>query len=212
LDTSFGTNGVITNQPYGGTSVTVIDDSGRLLQAGSSCGPTPGSYNNICVSRYTADGVLDTTFGVDGFAIIDVGEGVDIPRDAVFDGLGNIIITGQCQNSNWQFDFCLVKFKNASTPGVPTDVIVIAGSSQVTVVWNAPNDDGDNAITEYTATASPGGATCTTATTSCSITGLTNGTAYTVTVFATNGQGDSEISPAYGPATSGVGDQPGYTG
>ena len=33
-----------------------------------------------------------------------------------------------------------------------------------------------------------------------------------VTVFATNGQGDSEISPAYGPAIPGVGDQPGYTG
>jgi hypothetical protein len=34
-------------------------------------------------------------------------------------------------------------------------------------------------------TASPGGQTCTTATTSCTVTGLTNGTAYTFTVSAT---------------------------
>ena len=214
LDTSFGTNGIIVEQPYSSAPTLIVDDYDRLLHAGYSCGPTPSpDYKNICISRHTADGVLDTTFSVDGVAKFDHEWRMAHIIGATFDGLGNVILAINCMDEGQNdFDMCLMKLKNASTPDVPTDVVVTAGSSQVTVIWNAPNDDGDNDITEYTATASPGGATCTTATTSCTIAGLTNGTAYTVTVFATNGQGDSEISPAYGPATPDVEDQPGYTG
>ena len=52
--------------------------------------------------------------------------------------------------------------------------------------WLVPAADGGSAITGYTATASPGGRTCTATITSCVITGLANGTAYTVTVRAAN--------------------------
>jgi len=50
------------------------------------------------------------------------------------------------------------------------------------------------AITGYTVTASPGGATCLTALATCTVTGLTNSTAYTFVVHATNSAGDSPES------------------
>ena len=74
-------------------------------------------------------------------------------------------------------------------PGSPTDVSAIASDASATVTWNAPADVGTFPITTYQVTASPGGASCTTATLACEVTGLANGTAYTFTVRALNGAG-----------------------
>lgn len=86
-----------------------------------------------------------------------------------------------------------------STSGVPTAVTGAAGDGEVTVSWTAPTNDGGSAITSYTATSDPGSFTCTTATTSCDVTGLTNGDAYTFTVTATNAVGTSAASGASDP-------------
>ena len=52
-----------------------------------------------------------------------------------------------------------------------------AGNAQVALTWTAPTSDGGSPITGYTATASPGGATCsTTGALGCTVSGLTNGT------------------------------------
>ena len=65
----------------------------------------------------------------------------------------------------------------------------------MSVFWQAPSFTGGQSITEYVATASPGGGTCATSgATTCTITGLSNGTAYTVTVTAKNGIGTSAPS------------------
>ena len=72
--------------------------------------------------------------------------------------------------------------------------------------WSAPAFDGFSAISSYTVTGSPGGATATVdgATTSVAVGGLANGTTYTFTVRATNfvGTGSpSAPSNAVTPAT-----------
>ena len=79
-------------------------------------------------------------------------------------------------------------------PGAPTNPETAYGDSQVTVSWTAPADDGGKPVTGYAVSASPDGATCVTASTSCVVSGLANGTEYTFTVVATNTKGDSAAS------------------
>lgn len=90
----------------------------------------------------------------------------------------------------------------APTPTAPRNVSATPGNSRIDVAWRTPASDGGLPISAYMATATPGGATCTTARLSCTIIGLSNGTAYTVTVTATSRAGTS-------PATAGVRVTPG---
>ena len=98
-----------------------------------------------------------------------------------------------------------VSAKFARVPGAPTGVSGVRGDGEVTVSWSAPSDDGGDAISGYTVTASPGGATCgwSTGPLSCTVSGLTNGTAYTFTVTATNAVGTGSASLASAAVTPG---------
>ncbi len=91
---------------------------------------------------------------------------------------------------------------NAAPPSPPRGVDVTGGDASIAVTWQASQSDGGSAITGYTATATPGGATCSTVSLTCTITGLTNGTTYTVAVTATNAAGASSPASA-GPVTPG---------
>ena len=83
-----------------------------------------------------------------------------------------------------------------TVPGPPTSVVATAGNASASVAFVAPTNNGGSAITGYTVTSSPGGITATGATSPINVTGLTNGTAYTFTVVATNAIGNSVASSA----------------
>lgn len=89
----------------------------------------------------------------------------------------------------------------ASVPATPSIASVLAGNGAVTVSVAAGSGGGP--VSSYLVTASPGGATCTVTApaTSCAVTGLTNGTAYTFTATATGPGGTSGSSPASSAAT-----------
>lgn len=87
-----------------------------------------------------------------------------------------------------------------SYPAAPTAVVAVAGSQSATVSWTAAANNG-SLITLYVVTASPGGLGCTSTTTSCVVSGLTNGTAYTFTVAARNAVGTGPVSLASAAVT-----------
>ena len=84
----------------------------------------------------------------------------------------------------------------------PRNVNVQAGSEEVTVTWDAPEDV---TVTSYMVTASPDGATCAVTGSSlagntCTVTGLVAGTAYTFTVTAFYADGSTaSLSPSVTP-------------
>ena len=92
----------------------------------------------------------------------------------------------------------------ATKPTVVSSVAAVAGNANAAVTFVAPESDGGSAITSYVVTSSPGGFTCTvnapfTPPIGCTVSGLTNGTAYSFTVRANNGAFTSDTSSASVP-------------
>ena len=85
-------------------------------------------------------------------------------------------------------------------PGVPTIGTATAGDGSASVTFSAPSFS-KLPITSYTVTASPGGATGTGASSPITVSGLSNGTAYTFTVRASHANGQSSASSASNSAT-----------
>ena len=127
-------------------------------------------------------------------------------------------VTGLTNGSAYTFDVVAINavgsgaaatsaaFTPRTVPGAPTITTVVGGNAQVAVTWTAPGSDGGAAITGYTVTAAPGGATCSPVlpAVTCTVTGLVNGTSYVFTVTATNAAGTgapSAVSAAVVPAT-----------
>lgn len=91
-----------------------------------------------------------------------------------------------------------INVTTSTPPTPPTIGTATPGDGSAKVTFSPPFIDGGSAVTGYTATATPvAGGTPVTATGTSSpitITGLTDGTAYTITVTATNAIGTSQAS------------------
>ena len=121
-------------------------------------------------------------------------------------------LSGLSQGVEYQVDASLesdfsegvasAKFTTLDVAGKPTGVTVTKDDKKLTVAWTAPTDTGGTAITGYKVQWKSGNQnfgssrqhTAGAAATSDDITGLTNGTEYTVRVLATNSVGDGAWS------------------
>ena len=81
-----------------------------------------------------------------------------------------------------------------TAPGAPTGVSATAGDRQATLTFTPPTNTGGSEIIDYSVTVNGGTPTITTSSSPITISGLTNGTAYTFTVTARNSIGTSTSS------------------
>ncbi|PRX74304.1 S-layer family protein [Cohnella sp. SGD-V74] len=94
---------------------------------------------------------------------------------------------------------------SSTVPDAPSGVSATAGNGQAVVSFTVPTNNGGSAITGYTVTAlvngSATGMTETGTASPITVSGLTNGTAYTFSVRATSALGDSSESDPSGEVT-----------
>jgi hypothetical protein len=141
---------------------------------------------------------LSTILYLDLASTIYAGETVTVSyaAPAVDNSLANNAL--QSTSGNDTVSFTDLAIANAAlprlTPNTPAKPTVVAGEESATITVAAPASG--RAPTSYTVTASPGGKTCTItgSSGSCTIEGLTAGTAYTFTTVATNASGSSDSS------------------
>lgn len=86
-------------------------------------------------------------------------------------------------------------------PNAPTIGTATGGNASADVTFTAPANVGGSAISAYYAVSNPGQVTVSGTSSPISVTGLTNGQAYTFTVWALNTYGPSPYSAASGSVT-----------
>ena len=97
LDTTFGTNG-ITNTIFAGFTFTpfgfAVQKNGDILVAGEAISSAGTGRIEFGLARYTANGILDATFGKGGLATTLVGTRVDVPTAMLLQPNGKIVMAG----------------------------------------------------------------------------------------------------------------------
>ena len=97
LDTSFGGGDGIAAHPDAGHHViavaTAVQPDGKVVVAGHKYDPEEG--DDFVLSRYHANGTVDTTFGGgDGRVVTDFAGGSDVPAAVLFQPDGRIVVAG----------------------------------------------------------------------------------------------------------------------
>ena len=108
LDTSFGPGKVTTDFNKGhdyGKAVAVQPD-GKIVVAGYAAS---GNDYYFELARYTADGVLDTTFGSGGLVTTNFGHGNDQAHAVALQSDGKIVAAGYSYNGSDE-DFALARY------------------------------------------------------------------------------------------------------
>ncbi len=114
LDTTFGGgDGIVTSALDDGLDhVVAVQKDGRIVVAYSQF----NSDYDFAVTRYNANGTIDTTFGGgDGRVTTPIGPGSDYVNDVVIQSDGKILVSGQSLVSPSERDFTLVRYTTSGT-------------------------------------------------------------------------------------------------
>ena len=101
----------------------------------------------------------------------------------------------------YQAGIILPGYNPLLVPDAPTIGTATGGNASASVTFTAPANVGGGAITGYTVVSTPDGVIGTGTSSPVTVSGLTNGTAYTFKVFATNAYGPSGLSAASNSVT-----------
>jgi uncharacterized delta-60 repeat protein len=116
LDTTFGTGAIpngkatVPMTDFAVSTALQVDSSGRILISGGN--NATGSVADFAAIRLSANGVLDTTFGTSGKAIVPIGASNDVARGSALDNNGNLVLVGEVQLPSSTFDIGLIRLQN----------------------------------------------------------------------------------------------------
>ena len=194
--------GMSARTPYTAISAgPVVDRAGNIFFAEGGPNRYSSSPSTIWQVR-ASDGTLHRVAGGGEDPQADPGDDPTslklYPFDLALDPDGNLYVSS---NDDGGYYRRLLRFSGVAAadtiPGAPVDVAVTSLNEALSISWKAPHDDGGQQISSYTVRAHPQGASGadqdivrTVEAGPVSLTGLTNGTAYDVSVLATNGRGD----------------------
>jgi uncharacterized delta-60 repeat protein len=109
IDTSFGDQGHVITQPgarYAAFRAIGLQSDRKIIVAGQAS----ASGHDFAVGRYSAAGVLDTTFGNDGFVLVDFHGGDDIAACMIVRDDDHILLGGKA-SSGGDAAFALVRLE-----------------------------------------------------------------------------------------------------
>jgi uncharacterized delta-60 repeat protein len=119
LDTSFGTQGVVTTDINPSQDdiafATVLQPDGKIIAVGTSF-TTPAS---IVVTRYNANGALDSTFGSGGITVTSLPSASATAFAATLQADGKLLVAGRSCPMSGVSSFLLLRYNTAGAPGTP---------------------------------------------------------------------------------------------
>ena len=109
VDTSFGTNGVITTQVgfVSAAYALVIQDDGSLVVGGISQSDGPGQ---LMIARYDSSGDPDLSFGTNGITISPISDVFCTITGLALQDDGSIVACGSIYNDDGTINFLVVRY------------------------------------------------------------------------------------------------------
>lgn len=174
----------------------------------------PGNHQPV--TSYTVhDSFASNGLPVADIVVVAAAGSTVVPTSTNITGLVNgvtyqfvVLATNNLGSSAFSTPSNSVTPQAPTVPGAPTNVSASAGNASATVSWVAPASDGGSPISSYTVSSFTGGAATGLPASvvgggqnSATVSGLTNGVAYTFSVHATNAVGNGPESAQSAPVT-----------
>ncbi|MCP4305541.1 MAG: hypothetical protein GY788_11810, partial [bacterium] len=135
-------DGIVTTAIEAGHDLSyslAMQSDGKILMAGHS---NNGSDTDFALTRYNADGTLDTSFGGDGILTTALGAGNDNAYSVTLQDDGKILVSGRSHNGS-NHDFALARYNADGTLDTS-----FSGDGMVTTTIGAGLDQGESVVVQ----------------------------------------------------------------